>query len=203
MQKTYETLHELSKLHSGNTSLESLSLDYQSSRNPEIISYVFCKLFNLSVSNTNRYFTLTDADKASFCLEELDKAMLAFDATKGTKFSTLYVTYLLNRLRVEAYSLTHQLRKGNYDTESLDIEQNDDNFSIIQGMDEKEYDVIDLHETLESFNLTPNELSYCKIATKYTSLKDTDIATMLGISSAAITYLRRSLSKKLSPSICF
>lgn len=213
MKQTYATFNELAKLHAGETDLCKLAKHYQSSHDPILFSYVFCKLYNLTLSHANKFFNLTDADIASFSVEELNKAMLAFDESKGAQIHTLYMRYFDRRLYAETQMLNHDVRKGNYNTHSFDRvpgEQKDhyefkyDQTQIMaEGKEDDSYNLINLNESLKSFNLTHNELSYCQLVTKYTKIKDTDIASILGISSAAITYIRRSLSKKLGPTICF
>jgi len=205
MQQTYETFNDLAKLHNGETDLCKITKQYQVSQDPILFSFVFCELFPLSVLHSSKYFNLTGEDKASICVEELNKSMMAYDETKGAQIQTLYVRYVETRFRWETQVLHHQVRKGNYNTESLDIVPGEYGTSlnpILKGENDETYRLIDMYETLKSFNLTPNELSYCKLVTKYTTIKDTDIALILGISSAAITYIRRSLSKKLSIAIC-
>lgn len=210
MIETYRQLKELAGLHTGETNVNKLALDYQNTEDTIILSYIFCKHFGLTVTQTDKYFGLTDEDMASFALEELHKALMHYRTDGGAQVTTLYSRFLNNRLRKETIDLTYDKRKSNYVADSFEgeIEENDKGDVSSTGFanelsynDEGISEVELLMSLAETQELTENEFRYCEIIVSEVSdtcnIKDSEIASRLNISSAAVHYIKKSLRKKI------
>lgn len=194
MNQTYKNFLKLSSLYRDQKAdLSAVALEYQRTNDPVCYSFVFCRLYAYMITQTDKYFYLTDSDKDSYCMEELKKAMIDFDSTKGAKIQTLFDRYLNNRLRTETEQLSRDKRKVNNNTENYDIAHNKSTY------DELSFDCIEVIESLKTLPLSDNELKYCQlIVHNANKINDSDIAKLLGVSSAAIHYIKNSLSKKLN-----
>jgi len=196
MIETYENFKELSNLYTGeDTNLDNLAIEYQQTEDPCLLVHVFCKWFPYTVSQVSKYFYLTEEDKASFVVEELHKAMTDFDVTRGAKIQTLFSRYLNNRLRAETQMMNHHKRRANNSTDSYQAFA-----EVTQGHKELGYDQVEFLNIIRtSCNLNDNEVKYCEIVTSVdpNNIKDTDIAKLLGVTSAAINYMKKKLAEKL------
>jgi hypothetical protein len=191
MESTYKNLLNLSKLfETQGRDINVVTLQYRKSQDPIQFAYIFCKLYPFMVTQTDKYFYLTDQDKASHCIEELSKAISNFKLQENGSIQTLFGVYLNNRLRAETQQLQYNKRKAN--NAASDYE------SLTYAYDDRQFESVDLLETLKSMDLSDNELRYCQLIIRDADkIKDTDIAKLLGISSAAITYIKNRLQKKL------
>lgn len=194
MLSTLESFQSIAALYENtSTNLDEITIEYQSTRDVVNFAYVFCKLFPYTKTQVDKYFYLTDSDKASFAVEELDKAMLDFKLGQGAKIQTFYSRYLNNRLRSETQLLSHQKRKTNNSCESYEAFM-----EIRQGYIEQGYKNSEFIEMLRHMNLTDNELKYCHIIMNdHIEVKDSDAAKQMGVTSAAVHYLKKNLAKKL------
>lgn len=211
MNKTYEQLKDIAMLHTGEEDANKLALMYQEEEDAVILSYVFCKHFGLTYTECDKYFGITEEDKASFALEELHKAMHHYRENGGASVITLYSRFLNNRLRTETQALNYDKRKGNVNAESFEgtLEEDDKGnksstgYSNQLGYEEAGFDEAELLLSLASKEeLTENEYRYCKIIIRDVNdtknIRDSDIAKRLNISSAAVHYIKKSLQKKIA-----
>lgn len=195
MNNTYKNFKQLSTLYyNQEADINYVVLDYQMTKDPVCLAFVFCKLYPYMVTVVNRYYYLTDEDKSSFCVEELSKTMKDYSYSKKTKVQTLFSKYLTNRLRSETENLSYDKRKADNVTDNYEYKVKTHVYV------EEQYDHIEYLESLrENPSLSVNELMYCElVVSNGNKIKDTDIAKTLGISSAAITYIKESLTKKLN-----
>jgi DNA-directed RNA polymerase specialized sigma subunit len=198
LKKTFANFLKLSKnFPDQNATLEEAILHYQRTNEPSSLPFVFCKVYKYLLFCTDKFYSLTDEDKVSFCVEELVKVMKTYDPSKAS-VHTMLDRYVMNRLNRETESLQYAIRKGNNDTSDYD-----DVGESVGNYMEDGYNSVELIESLKSMNLTGNELRYCEIIMCHPvdAVKDTDIAKTLGISSAAINYIKSSLSKKINFSV--
>jgi len=198
MLQTYKNFVELSKLYPlqplNLVELKNVAVEFQLSKDPVLIAVCFVKQFKLIIQLTNKYPLLDESDKVSVALEELELALIDFDISRGVKFETFFYTYLRRRLYAECGSAKCKCRKPkeanvNYD----DIQLN---------TTEPGYGELELLQMIRtSPELTTLEISYCEIIIEDPSSlqrgSSTDIAKRLGVTSAAITYLKNKLSVKL------
>lgn len=210
MNQTYNHLKELAKLYRGTEVMEEIALNYQDEEDAILLSYVFCKNIGLTLQITKKYFGLTDDDVESFALEELHKAMMNYRTDGGAKLTTLYSRFLNNRLRSETQALSYDKRKANTLADSLEGELREDdkgNKETTGHMKDVSYveDNFSQAELLMSLvdkeELTDNEYRYCEIIIKEVKdveqIKDSEIASRLNISSAAVHYIKKSLQRKI------
>jgi DNA-directed RNA polymerase specialized sigma subunit len=203
MKNTFKNFQELATLYSGQTSnLDELALNYQESQDPVLLAVVFCKQYPYILTQVDKYFNLSEADKSSFAVEELHKAMNDFKTEKGAKIQTLFSRYLNRRLYAETNMLNHQKRSANNTADSYEEVM----IQVTQGYDEVGYSDCDFYNSLiDSELLTVNELKYCRIIMRETSkLTDSEVARELNVSPSAVNQMKKALKKKfLSLSICY
>lgn len=145
---------------------------------------------------TDKFPRLTSEDKCSFILEEIVQALKNYDHTKGVKIQTVVSTYVYRRCYAENKMREHQKRMIDYDTTLTSSYEAYVEANIDKGM--TDFYQCELISYLESLDLTENELKYCKIVSSGEhSIKDSDVARMMGVTPAAINYIRKKLSSKI------
>lgn len=191
MESTYRNFTKLAKLYvDQNADINEVALEYQSTQDPICFSFIFCKYYPFMKTVAQKYFYFTEQDKASICVEVLNKALHDFNPQRA-KIQTLFGKYLSNRFLTEMKNLTYDKRKGNNNAESLQVCRELRNPS-------SDFDDVEVMESLSSMNLSKNELKYCQIIVSANSaFLDSDIARTLGISPSGVNQLKKSLSRKL------
>lgn len=205
MNDTYNHLKKLAILHKGPTDLNRCAVEYQEKKCPITFSFVFCEIFPMIVSTSKQYYNLNGFDVASFAMEELDKALLEFDTERGSKFTTYFFRNLNFKLRGEQTITLNQVRKANYNAVSFtqlatpsDHADEPNSFDVLLEKVEHGYGRFELSASISSSpHLSENEKKYCQLILNDAVNKDTEIAEILGISSAAVTYIKQSLKKKM------
>lgn len=204
MIKTYSNLLRLAQDYQGELNYNLIANKYQEKECPILFAYMFTELYPLMVSVVNKYFNLTDCDKASFCLEELHKCLNTYDEHRKTKFTTLFTTFLNNRLRAETEMTNHKVRKLNYESSYIeDLVSGNELITFDFPFNEQGYEVIEIKSALHKMNLTKTELEYCELILENSSILDSHIAGLIGISAAGIHYIKKSLAKKLNKEFLF
>lgn len=205
MNQTYSNLKTLANLHEGEKCLSILTTEYQNTGDPIIFSFVFCEYFGYIKRISDNYFYLTESDKASFALEELDKSMRNFDKSKGVKIQTLFSKYYKNRLRAETEMLNYQKRSLNNTADSYDAIMDDIGNEQTDHTSQNEFEKIEFLDYIRNAELTELEVKYCEIIIEDgDKVSSTDIAERLGISCSMITYIKKSLQNKVSTGcLCF
>ena len=196
MNNTFSTLKTLSNLYKGSDDLSQIAEEYQLDKSPIKFAYVACKLEHYLKTQTNKYWGLTEEDKESFMLEEIDRAMLNYTPSKGAKVQTLISIYVNNRLRTETQQLQHDKRSANNTADSYEeiiaTKENDE-------VDCTQYQDIEIMSLLKSAELTESEMACCRIIMEEPhELKNTEIAAVLGITSAGVGYLKKRIAVKLA-----
>lgn len=194
MQSTYENFLKLSRLYPDqNADLSEVTLKYQQTSDPISFCFVFCKLFPYMLRVTRRYYYVSDQDKSSFCVYELNKAMKNYSEAKSAKILTLFNKYLIHRFLNEYESMSYDKRKINQDLTSLTKV-----YRMECPASKSSLDDVELMETLHSIDLTTSELKYCEIVAKSThKIKDAEIARAIGLTPPAIHHIKNRLQKKL------
>lgn len=179
-------------------SLDECVMYYQDTEDPRYLMHVFLKYFPFTVTVADKYFGLTEDDKASYAVEELSRAMIHFEPDQGTKIQTLYAKFLSNRYRYETQQLNTQKRKANSEANSSQYDE--EVFPVILTRTDKAYRDIEFEQSLKKCeSLTENEKRYCNIVmNEPEGISDSDIARDLGVTPAAVYYIKQSLQKKLS-----
>ena len=177
--------------------LSNLATEYQQTHNSFIFAYSFCKLFPYMKSVADQYFHLTDEDKSSFIVEELQKCLLTYDSSSA-KFITMVNTYIKRRLYAESSMENHQKRCANNMGDSFDeLCATKESYQF-----KNEADLAEMEVAISQIDaeLTDNEVKYCKIIIRNnTKLYDREVAKEIGITGAGVNYIKRCLKGKLSP----
>ena len=193
---TFSNLKTLANLYIGSDNLSEVAEDYQQDKSPVKLAYVVCRLEHYLKTQTNKYWGLTDEDKESFMLEEVDRAMLHYNPDKGAKVQTLISIYVNNRLRTETQQLQYDKRSANNAADSYEeiiATKENDEVECTQYLD------IEMSSLLNSAQLTESEMACCKIIMQEPhALKNTEIADMLGMTSAGVGYLKKRIAVKLA-----
>lgn len=193
MKGIYENLLELAELYEGERDSTEIAEMYQKTQDPIYLSTIFCDYYLYVKSIANQYFNITDEDKGSFALEELHKAMMDYDSSKGAKVETLFITYLRNRLRTETQAMEMQKRRANNSCEDFD-----DSEVIFYGYEDNKLDIAEIEIALKQSELfSDNELAYCRIIMEDDNTKDSDVAKILEVSASAVHQMKKRIAKKL------
>lgn len=193
MRQTYKNLVKLANENKLGTLDETIK-NYKQTENPISFAYVFKELYPLSLSVCSKFWNLTENDMASFCLEELHKALMNYDFEKtNAKFQTFFATCFKNRLRHETQKLDCDKRKANIVSEDFAAYA-----EIVQGYYEIGIENAEVHDLLKSVELSEREQQYCQIIMDTPGkISDKEISKILGISSAAVNYMKKRLRLKL------
>lgn len=196
MLNTLKNFQNIAQLGTNDKPLNELAKDYQQTSDPVIFAQIFCKLYPYMRVLGEKYFYLTEQDKASFITEELSAAVLVYSDDGGAQLQTLVRVYICNRLRTETQAVNKIKRRANNATENFD-----DIFSAdVVGQESDEMNSIIVETMLmdSSLGLTKNELAYCKIVMQERYLdRNAVIARSMGITGAGVSYIRERLRVKL------
>lgn len=186
MEETLKMMREILIGKEKGIDEKELINEYKKDLQPNILAYFYSNNFGVIYSTSNLYPILTEEDKASFCLQELDKCLLNFDNNYDVKFITYFIRCYKNRLRMETEQLNTQKRK-------III-----NYTPVHEVEEKIYteDLLqDINILLEDYNLTDLEKLQCKLLNAGYSMKE--IGKLL--KQATITIYKRNdnIKKKI------
>ena len=190
MKETLEMMKGLiTGKEKGTDEKELISL-YQLYKLPNILAYFFVNNIGIIRRTNALYPLLTDEDKASFCLVEIDKCLLNFDYNRDIKFITYFIKCYKNTLRMETELLLAQKRKVILYSEQECAEE-------VLYIDDIEIDNVD--EILNNYNLTVYEKKQCKLLNEGYTVKE--IAQMLKLSTITIYNRNKQIREKISKSI--
>lgn len=163
---------------------EELIKEYQQKLSSNILAFIFVSNYYYISQISNKWNQLDSEDKASFCLQELDKALRNFNFSKNVKFSTYFLKCFDNRLYTQTRLLNTNNRKCNYKTEE---------FTEALNLYTKDayFDNLDI---LETDKLSKIQKQQCKLLNAGYSIKE--IAKYFGISTISI-YKRNIKIKKI------
>lgn len=194
MEAMYKNLLPMANMYEGENDSTEITELYQQTQDPKYLSYIFCNYYRYIRTVADRYFYITEQDKGSYAIEELHKAMLDYDSSKGAKIETLYVAYYERRLRMETQALNTHKRKANNECEDYA-----ETVEINEGAFDSELAMAEIALALEqSAILTENELAYCRIIMLDENTKDSDVAKLLDVSASAVHQMKKRIAKKLS-----
>lgn len=160
--------------------------EYQEKLSPSILAYFYCNNFGLIIKTSDFYPVITDEDKASFCLQELDKCLQNYKLNSDTKFMTYFITFYKRRLWAENEMLHHNNRKINleacniYDTDII-------NYNGIEIDDE--------NLVYKKYDLTNEEINQCKLLIRGYSNKE--IADILKLKPITIYKRIEKIKQKI------
>lgn len=152
--------------------------EYQKELSPNILAYFYVDNYRI-LQKTNLYYSiLSTEDKASFCLQELDKCLQNYKLDNKVKFITYFIRCYKNRLRTESELLNTQKRKAMLNIIDIDNIEINANCNLIEDTD----------FILNNYDLTKEEKKQCKLLNMGYSIKE--IAKILGL--APITIYKRN-----------
>ena len=200
MLETYKSLSPLSNqlgllLKQTDLKLEDLPKKYQENHSPLIFAYTYCKLYPLLQKIANHTYNLTDEDKCSFILAEIHTCLLTFNP-EIAKIQTMIATYVSRRLYKESKAMNSLAKKANNIVSSFNEDcASDESFDF-----KRKTDLMNMEMTINQIgaSLTHNEAMYCKtIINNSDKLRDVEVAKLIGITSAGVSYIRKCLKVKL------
>lgn len=180
-----ETRKMMEKILTGKeckVSEKQLISEYQEKLSPNILAYFYCNNYGLIYNVSQKYSIITDADKASFCLQILDYCLQNYIG--NVKFMTYFISCYEKKLMTETRLLNLDKRKLNINC--LDI----NNYDLTTDLDLTNYDLI-----LDTYNLTDIEKEQCKLLNSGYTL--TDIAHRFKISISAVCQRNKKIKQKI------
>lgn len=187
-----ETLKMMESILNGKEKLideKELIKEYRKNLSPNILAYFYSNNYLLFYRINNLYPIISNEDKASFCLQELDKRLQEYDLESNYKFITYFAKCYRNKLRMETEQLLVLKRKVLLYSEEL----KEDNH-IINNMEIDNIDFI-----LDNYNLTDVEKHQCKLLNAGYKIKE--IASLLHKSSTWIYHQNKEIKEKISNSL--
>ena len=187
----YETLKMMRQIvtgKEGNKSEIELIKEYKETLNPSILAYFYTNNFGLILEASNLYKYIDTEDKASFCLQELDKALITYKLKNNNLFMTYFIQCYKNRLRMETQQIMTDKRKVMLYTEDYEGSTNE-----IINKANSELENIDM--ILDEYNLTNIEKKQCLLLNAGFKIKE--IASMLNLSASTIYSRNIKIKEKI------
>lgn len=178
--------------------ISELSDYYKETNDQRCIAYVFIDQFGHLYNQTKKFNLLDEDDRVSISLVKIEEALQEYDPTKGAKLQTLVSTYVYRECFGENQKRGYDKRAINHNNEvctsyELFTEQDID-------WGEADYYECEYIDLINSLELTENEKMYCLVVgLNNHRLTDTEVANKLGVTPAAINYLKKRLRVKLQP----
>lgn len=158
---------------------------YKNELCPNILAYFYIENYGL-ISNVARFFPyLLDEDKASFCLQVLDKCLLSYKINSNVKFSTYFIKSFSNCLQTKTSEILAQKRKLLFSTEPL--------FEEIVSV--QELNISNINNILDTYNLTDKEKKHCKLLEAGYSLRE--ISKLFKVSESMIYKRNYKIKQKI------
>ena len=183
----FGTLEMMKQIITGkeeNKSEIELIEEYKDTCNPSILAHFYVKNFGIIKKTSDEYKYLISEDKASYCLQELDSALIKFDTYSSNSFITYFIKCYKNRLRTETqYVMTYNAR----------INVIHDNISDYER--ELSYFENDESIMLNEYNLSEREKNLINLL--YFGYSTKEISKVLKLSCARVYELIAKLNKKL------
>ena len=112
MEETLKMMKSILNRNEGKINENELIKEYQNKLSPYILAHFYVSNYKLIYTISQNYRILTEEDRASFCLQELNKCLQTYDMNKNVKFTTYFVTCFKRRLYAETQMLNHANRKA-------------------------------------------------------------------------------------------
>lgn len=204
----YNTYQNFLQIASIGLSDNECVLEYQKDQSPICLATIFVRHYPALRQLSDLYWGLTDEDKASFCLEEVHKALLNYSLDRNTKFLTFMYSCVKNRMRTETEALDTDKRREIFHRQCFPAgksvlinaaDKTDDTWWLNkEAVKENSYMDADLLISIKSSELNKTEKAYCEYAIKNNIYAtDSDFAKQQNISSAAVHYIKQSLRLKI------
>lgn len=185
MEETLKMMKSILTGKEGKEDEKELIIKYQTGTYPNILAYFYSQNYGLLCNINKLYPIINEEDKASFCLQELDKCLLHYNISSATKFITYFSKCYKNKLRMEVEQLLTQKRKIQFYIDT-DIE-------IDNCMEDNYFNTVD--DTLNNYKLTNKEKTQCKLLNAGYSIKE--IGSYLNIKPITIYKQISKIKEKI------
>ena len=185
MKETFKMMKSIVTGKEKEESKKNLIIKYQDKLCPNILAYFYCDNFTLIYRTCKSFNLLSDEDKASFCLQELDNCLRSYDCNCANKFITYFIRCLKNRLITETSKANSNSNKANVYCNSL-IEN-----TIVRD----DINITDNKLILQQYNLDKEEYSLCELLLKGFTRKE--IAIMYKISTPRLSQKLSKIKQKV------
>ena len=165
---------------------KELIIQYKETKNPSVLAYFYVQHFGAIKTIANNYMLLSSEDKASFCLQELDKALLNFNTENNNQFLSYFYICYKNRLRTELESEMTYKRRIQYVAGEYDEEYQGNTNEI--SLQDEDY-------ILSQYNLTTDEKRQCRLLNMGYNFKE--IAKILGFTPLTISIRTQKIRQKI------
>lgn len=213
MSTTLNTLKTLAREYNGRKDDKGLlecynDLYYKN----EVIAYIYCTNYNLFRSKVNKFSTILNEDDIdSVILGSIDTAMVNFDITRGTKLIPYMTNVIYNEVRYYAQSV----RKGDMvailnstrfesvvecKENSPELAEINKEIALATSVEDSHEDM-ELNSLIESLNLSSAQKNFLSILIENPSLKDVEVAKILGVGRSSIANMKRRIREKLQNSL--
>lgn len=183
MEETLKMMKSILTGKEGKVDEKELIKEYQEKLSPNILAYFYSNNFGLIYNLSKKYSNLLDEDKASFCLQELDKCLQNFSLDRNIKFITYFLTCYTYRLNNLYYTKNYTYDKFN----TVELEKVNCSYDIDTFTDE--------NGILNQYNLTQREKLQCKLLNIGYSFKE--ISTILKVSESAVSQKNAIIKQKI------
>lgn len=213
MSTTLNTLKTLAREYNGGKDDKSLLANYNDLYHKnEVIAYIYCTNYNLFRSKVGKFLNILNEDDIdSVILESIDKAMINFDITRGNKLIPYMTNVIYNEVRYQAQSIRKGDRVALLNStrfESvIECKENSPELAEINQEIALATSVEDSHETMElnslieSLNLSQAQKNFLSILIAKPSLKDVEVAKILGVGRSSIANMKKRIREKLQNSL--
>ena len=213
MSTTLNTLKTLAREYNGRKDDKGL-LEYYNDLyyKNEVIAYIYCTNYNLFRSKVNKFSTILNEDDIdSVILGSIDTAMVNFDITRGTKLILYMTNVIYNEVRYYAQSV----RKGDMvailnstrfesvvecKENSPELAEINKEIALATSVEDSHEDM-ELNSLIESLNLSSAQKNFLSILIENPSLKDVEVAKILGVGRSSIANMKKRIREKLQNSL--
>lgn len=184
MQETLKMMKSILIGKESKVDEKKLIIEYKENLSPNILAYFYCDNFGIIYKTSKLYSLLSDEDKASFCLQELDKCLQNYNINGDAKFITYFIKCYKNRLRTEIQSLNYNKRKINILNDELN-----------ENIEDYEFEITDTNLILNEYNLTSQEKEFCKL--RNNGYKLYEISNIFNLSLPRINQINHIIKQKI------
>ena len=213
MSTTLNTLKTLAREYNGRKDDKGL-LEYYNDLyyKNEVIAYIYCTNYNLFRSKVNKFSTILNEDDIdSVILGSIDTAMVNFDITRGNKLIPYMTNVIYNEVRYYAQSV----RKGDMvailnstrfesvvecKENSPELAEINKEIALATSVEDSHEDM-ELNSLIESLNLSSAQKNFLSILIENPSLKDVEVAKILGVGRSSIANMKKRIREKLQNSL--
>ena len=208
MVDTFRLMSQIRQQQYKDFTNEELAQQYKKTNNQSLLAELFCKNFTLysGVVYEPKYSYIDTASKVSSVLTAIYNAAQAFDSDKGYVFNTLAIKCIKQEFALHIQKLTYKKRKQSISDVSLESlcaifnAGEDDTFEpeFLLGVQENEYNLIEVINTINNSNLTDNEKIMCKAIINDCNITNNELAEILNCHRHTVRAIKKGMQSKLN-----